>query len=285
MDRESKRCVTFIVALAAVLLFTFYGCSASPAPGAPTVAEPGAGVSAPGGGTAATSVTWTCLTASGTPFSGVCGATHAMAPSGRLAGASLRAAAIPFAPGGLTQSVTGSTVILSWTPGAATGDPVYSYIIEAGSASGLSDITDNFDTGSSQPTITVTGVGAGTYYVRVRARSTSGISVPSNEVVVVVVPAGATCNTFPSAPTGLASLVNGTTVQLAWAVPPDSCRQTTYVLEAGSAPGLNNLANIATGAPSFSASGVSPGTYYVRVRARNVNGTSGPSNEVIVIVM
>ena len=285
INRDSKGSVRYAAVAAAILFPTFYGCSGSQAPSAPTVSAPLAAVSAaPAGSTSAVSISWTCLTATGTPFSGVCGA---MAPTSRLAAASMHAAASPFAPGGLTQAVSGSTVMLSWTPGAATpGEPVYSYIIEAGSASGLSNIVDNFDTGSSASTITVTGVGVGTYYVRMRARSTGGISVPSNEVVVTVLPGGATCSTLPGIPTDLLSLVTGGTVQLAWTVPVGSCTgaYTTYMLEVGSAPGLSNLANIATGAPSFSASGVPAGTYYVRVRSRNANGLSAPSNEIALVV-
>src|SRR5207253_2643524 len=120
----------------------------SKSPTGPTLSQPAASVSTPpAGANGAVSVSFTCMTASGTPFSGVCGAAHSMAASSGLGAASLHAAALPFGPGGLTQSVSGSTVTLSWTPGAATSEPVYSYIIEAGTASGLSNIVDNFDTG------------------------------------------------------------------------------------------------------------------------------------------
>src|SRR5262249_47402835 len=59
-----------------------------------------------------------------------------------------------------------------------------------------------------------------------------------------------------------------------------------YMIEAGSSPGLANLANFSTGntATSFSANGVGSGVYYVRVRATNTSGTSSPSNEAILTV-
>jgi hypothetical protein len=77
--------------------------------------------------------------------------------------------------------------------------------------------------------------------------------------------------------------VGGGTVELSWIPSPGA---TTYIVEAGSAPGLTNLANIDLGGnnPALRATGVGPGVYYVRVRAKSACGTSAPSNEVIVAV-
>jgi hypothetical protein len=57
-------------------------------------------------------------------------------------------------------------------------------LLEAGTAPGLSDIT-NLDVGPTTA-LTVNGVPPGTYYVRVRAANVTGDSAPSNEAVVVV---------------------------------------------------------------------------------------------------
>ena len=73
---------------------------------------------------------------------------------------------------------------------------------------------------------------------------------------------------------------------LTWTAPATTEAVVSYVLEAGSATGLTNLANIITGSTAtiFSAGGVGPGTYFVRIRAQNASGISGASNEAVLIV-
>lgn len=188
------------------------------------------------------------------------------------------ATSAPGAPGSLTSSVTGSTVQLTWTAPSG-GDAASSYVVEAGSASGLIDLA-NFDSGSAAVTLTVTSVPAGSYFVRVRAKNSAGSGAASNEVIVTV--EGGACTTAPGAPTGLAAAVSGASVSLSWNAATAGCAPTGYVLEAGSASGLSNLANFNTGSTvtAFSASGVASGTYFVRVRAANTSGSSAASNEV-----
>src|SRR5262245_19534023 len=90
----------------------------------------------------------------------------------------------------------------------------------------------------------------------------------------------------PPQPLNLASTVTGSTVVLQWIAAVDGDAPTSYVVEAGSAPGLANLANFDTGnsGQMLTVQGVPAGTYFVRVRARNDGGVSGPSNEISVIV-
>ncbi len=87
----------------------------------------------------------------------------------------------PGAPGTLSASVSGGVVTLTW--GAGTGNAT-SYVIEAGTAAGLTNIgalpTGNLDTTWSVP------APAGTYVVRVRAANAFGLSPATNEVTVVV---------------------------------------------------------------------------------------------------
>lgn len=58
------------------------------------------------------------------------------------------------------------------------------------------------------------------------------------------------------------------------------------LIEAGSAPGLANLArlSVAPGATSLRVLRVPRGIYFVRVRSANGTGSSAPSNEIVVLV-
>jgi hypothetical protein len=172
---------------------------------------------------------------------------------------------VPGAPGSLTGAVSGSTVVLVWTA-PTPGDAPISYLIEAGSSTGRTDLA-NSDTGLTAVTLTATNVPAGSYFVRVRARSAAGTSAASNEVVLTV-QGGGDCTTAPGAPSTLSAAVAGTSLTLTWAAPSGGCAPTAYVIEAGSATGLSNLASFSTGntATTFSAAHVGRDCYRERKR-------------------
>jgi hypothetical protein len=89
----------------------------------------------------------------------------------------------------------------------------------------------------------------------------------------------------PGAPRNLqANVFSGGRVFLAWAAAPGAV--TTYLVEVGAAPGISNLAVFDTGSatPGFNASGVPPGSYFVRVRAANGSAVGPASNEIRVDV-
>ena len=90
----------------------------------------------------------------------------------------------------------------------------------------------------------------------------------------------------PAAPVTLTASIQGATVQLSWAAGGPPAAIARYVVEVGSAPGLNDIiASLDAGLQtSFAASGAPPGRYYVRVRAGNYSGLSAPSNELVVQV-
>jgi hypothetical protein len=178
----------------------------------------------------------------------------------------------------LVATASGSTVTLTW--GApASGDPVVTYILEGGSASGLANLA-NMPTNSTSTTFSASGVANGTYYVRMRAQNAAGTSAASNEAILVV--GGGPCP--PNAPSGLTSTVSGTTVTLSWTAPSGVCPVTSYLLQAGSAPGFVNLASANLGTATSYVARVARGVYYVRVFAVNGNLQSAPSNEVVVTV-
>ena len=82
------------------------------------------------------------------------------------------------------------------------------------------------------------------------------------------------------APRSLTVTTSGTTAMFAW-LPPTTGIATGYVIEAGSAPGLANLALLPTGAAtSLVVPAVPPGLYFVRVRATNAEGVGAPSTEI-----
>ncbi len=90
----------------------------------------------------------------------------------------------------------------------------------------------------------------------------------------------------PGEPFNFAAVAIGTTVVLTWNPPAAGDIATSYMVEAGSAPGLSNLANFDTGsaAHTLTVTAVPAGTYFVRVRSRNSDGLSRPSNEVTLVV-
>ena len=192
---------------------------------------------------------------------------------------------LPGAPTALTATVDGFDVRFSWLPPSAMFAPLdraiaSSFVLEVGSGSGLADL-------ALLPVGNVTSLEAtgpaGSYVVAIRGVNAAGQGPRSNEVFISLPGAGSACQTAPTSPTNLTSTTAGRTVTLAWnsAV---GCAATSYVIEAGSSPSGTNLANVDTGSSGtvFVAQDVGVGTYFIRVRARNANGVSATSNEVLV---
>ena len=121
---------------------------------------------------------------------------------------------LPGAPSSLAASVSGHDVTLVWTP-PVSGVPILSYLLEAGTSSGATDVT-SFPTGSPATQFAATSVPAGTYYVRVRAQNATGVGPASNEVVVTVEATAPGPAVAPGAPFDLVGSVAGARVVLSW---------------------------------------------------------------------
>jgi hypothetical protein len=191
-------------------------------------------------------------------------------------------ASAPAAPQSLMGSTTTSTIALQWSAPASGCSGAATYILQIGSASGLSDIA-NASVGSvTNLSIPATGVPAGSYYFRVRAQTTLGISAPSNELVLTF----GTGAAVPGAPRTLTVAVVLSKTVMTWAAPTTGGSLTAYILEAGSAPGLKDLGVFTlSGSLTVLSTAVPPrGTYYFRVRAQNSAGIGSSTNEAKLVV-
>ena len=173
-------------------------------------------------------------------------------------------------------------ITLAWDAPTEGSEPT-SYLIEAGTSPGLSNVTV-FDTASSDTTLSVVGVPAGLYYVRVRARNAGGVSDPSNEIPVAVgarLSAASSGCASPIPPAAVSSTVTAGVVTLSWLGSPGAI---SYQVEAGASPGASDLFNGDVGGPTALQVRVAPGVYFVRVRAKSSCGSSPPSNEAVIKV-
>jgi hypothetical protein len=148
-----------------------------------------------------------------------------------------------------------------------------SYVVEAGSGSGLANLL-NANVGGR--TFLASPAPVGSYFTRVRAVNACGTSGPSNEASFSVA-----CNA-PAVPTGVNVARSPGQVTLLWSA---SAGASSYVLQAGTSSGASNAfnGNIGGGTSvTFATAGIPAGTYFVRVIAVGVCGSSAPSAEVTI---
>jgi len=183
----------------------------------------------------------------------------------------------PNTPTAFTATSQLSTVVMNWTP-ASTGGQAQRFLIDAGTAPGTYNLGGLTVTAPATSTA-VGNVPPGTYYVRLRAQNALGTSAPTPERAVTVGACAA-----PGPPASFTGSSNDQTVTLQWTPPTTGVAQ-GYQVVAGSAPGLANLAVLPFPGTVTSTTQVAPyGTYYVRVLATNVCGTSAPSQEITLVV-
>lgn len=183
-------------------------------------------------------------------------------------------AGIPGAPSTpMVRVANGSSFTMRWTPGPLGGTPT-SYLVEASTVPGGANIGSLPTAG---PFFSYAGVPPGRYYLRVRAVNAAGVSAPSGEIGVVF--GNPACGAPPQR---LDTHVDGTnnTLTLTWDEPVGSAG--TYLLEAGTGPGLSNLASLNMGATRTLSAAAPPGVYYLRVTADSPCGRSaiGPDTSI-----
>ena len=161
--------------------------------------------------------------------------------------------------GGTGQINVTTSAVCSWT--ATTGTPWLSLSPGSGVGSG-----------------TVTWVAAPN---TLRSQRFGSLGIGGRSVFVSQTQ-GSPTTAAPGAPRQLTASISGASATFTWSPPDSGGAPTTYVLAAGSANGLSNIAQFATGSTSttFTANNVPGGVYFVRVSAQNAVGTGPASNEV-----
>ena len=180
----------------------------------------------------------------------------------------------PSAPGALSGVATDLRMTLTW--GAAAGATAYR--LELGVTPGGTEFgTRNI---GGLTSFVATGP-PGLYYLRVRGVNACGAGPASNEIALTL----STTLEAPGAPTALSHFVFGGDVSLSWAAPLSGGAVDNYVVEAGTRQGLTDVTTFTTPLESLFAPNTPAGTYYVRVRARNVVGLGPPTPDLRVDVV
>jgi hypothetical protein len=129
----------------------------------------------------------------------------------------------------------GPRVTLAWLP-ASQGPAATSFELHAGSALGASDLA--VVRLPSTQNLFFADAPRGVYYVRVVATNAAGVSAPSNEVVVTV---GDTAGCVAPNPPTLTALGSATGLTMSFVPALVGGAPTSYILDAGSSAGTNNL--------------------------------------------
>jgi hypothetical protein len=182
----------------------------------------------------------------------------------------------PAAPFDLSSTTRGFRVQLSWAA-STLGTAPTGYVVEAGFSEGATAIRLPV----AQSLLDVSGVPPGRYFVRVRGTNAFGIGPPSEDYVLVVHGDGAGS---PMDVWGPTVWMSGRRLNMMWTDQPTGERPTDYVVEAGSARGLSNVASLVVPTRAFSFDSVPDGYYFLRVRGRLGANLGPPSREVMVKV-
>jgi hypothetical protein len=175
----------------------------------------------------------------------------------------------PSAPAGLTGTVNGSAVALSWKNTFAGGAPSTILLDVTGSLSGTIPI-------GLGETASFPVVPGGTYTVSLRAANASGVSGSSNAITLSV---PAPCSGPPSSPENFLAYKIGNRVHVIWEPASTGSASTGYVLIVEGPFSINFPTTLRA------LSGTVPaGTYNLRVLATNTCGFSAPTPAQTVVI-
>ncbi len=172
----------------------------------------------------------------------------------------------PTTPSGLTATVSGGQINLSWT--ASTDNVgVTGYLVERCQGTGcttFAQIATTTVTSYSDSSLPV-----GSYSYRVRATDAAGnLSQYSNVASGTITDAQA-----PTTPSNLTAAVSGSQINLSWTASTDNIAVTGYLVERCQGTGCLNFTQIATTTTTaYSDSGLGAGSYSYRVRATDAAG-------------
>ena len=184
---------------------------------------------------------------------------------------------LPSAPTSMAAVVRASRATLTWQA-PTTGAAPNNYLLYVGTLSGGSNIANGSAVGN---VLTVAGdLPKGRYYARVRAANGAGMSGDSNEAFFKI-------GRSLISPLGFTVRWEGTTAVLSWIAPVADRpavedQPTSYLLEAGTAPGRSDIGSLSVGNVTTFRADVPAGTFYVRVRAENAFGDSEPTEDLVL---
>lgn len=211
------------------------------------------------------------VTTSGTPVPVTGGATTAS-----ISFALAPQATAPGAPSGLTAASTAAGLQFSWSPPTSGGAPT-AYVLEAGVSPGTTAVA----LPSATSSLLVPGAPAGVFFLRVKAVNGFGTGPASAEIVLTL---GSGGTVAPNPPSNLFVWTSGGRLTMTWAAPSSGTVPTGYVVEAGTASGLANIASINVTGRSFVFDPVPNGFFFLRVRSRSAAGLGAPTSEVMINV-
>ena len=186
-----------------------------------------------------------------------------------------RRAGLPGPPRQITFRAHPQGVLIAWQP-PVTGGVAQTYRLEAGVSPGTTAVSLLV----SEPQYLAVGAPAGQFFVRVRAINASGTGPASPDALLVNGAGGP----LPGVPTTARAWMHGSRLMMTWDDPGFGGVPTHYLVEAGTAAGLANIATIPAARRAFTYTPVPAGSYFLRVRAVNATGASAPSNDVMLVV-